>query len=1401
MGKRSHVIVATLVLLSVATCGGPLTARQQLTTGESVQESRSSSVTLTATSDSSETESEAAVELASEGSFEFDYSVSVGGSGPSTFNTLFVDAEILSDTALVSVAVSDWWADSVAANETGPASPMFFPALCEIPSVGIEPNCTNPCDFLEGGECGPPPVPCIDAECPLPPIPCLDEPCPDECSLPGADVLPTCGGDPCQLFPDGDCSPPNECDIPGTDLLPTCGGDPCQLFPDGDCSPPEPCDIHDVPGLCSEIPEPCTLPFLEDVPPCSPFPNECDTPLGAFLEDCGGELPNPCFGVIADLVPQCGGDPDGFVFGLVCQDAGTLPGVDGECQVSPSELQPFVNTTCSLAQTAPGVGPACSFAPNEVLDAVCTVADADESGNCGPPTDECYYLSEVPVLCPVTICSGGIGVQPHCVPPCNDGELGYGDACFTLPICVPAQPEDICVPPDPDTLIPALCQTPSLGVEPTCLPPCEPGEVGWSDACVELPICIPGQPDDICVPPDGTLVERCEDPATGVEPACLPPCEPGQVGYGEACVDEALCVPTQPDEICAPTLTEILSMVCDDDSLGVEPDCVPACEPGALGYGDACVSKCPPGSFGVVVNGEPTCEVPPLCESPDIGVDDAACLTVCTSGWGFELNGDGVCLQTCPGGMGFEAAACIVPCPAPGLGVMMDEVPGCVTPCAGNQIGVVAADVSVCNYVCPPGEVGVGFAACIDFDSGCVSNQNVVILANATGEVDESDRPPVLCVETVLTCASPMVGADAQTAQENASNAAQSCVDSVAGCMGGLALWALAPDDWLTVSPDVEGAADDCATALQECVPTEDQVNDRNVTRLVGCVMPYTPCAESPLLADFNNDTSDNIVCPREPEEPGTSPAGVGPPPLADPAFLVGPGGLGCYTSQLAAYYQAVLGTHLEGDADAGFSPGAPDPGRGSCWADPFNVTLGWTDAEASEERFYTVYLDTSSPPQQPECEGVNDTKCPVRHDLLLGHTYYWQVGLVDGLTVTRGPVWTFSTDVCNEENWCPDAFTQSLLLSSTFSGAQQSLPEEPTTPPALVPMDLASEEDPSFAAWNALNEGESTQCVVGPTNRACTVILLHGVAMGIGHPTDVGGPMDNGMGGWNDLASLLTDRGYNVVKLGYYGADCDVTASAADYGNHDGPFASGHTWAGTTVTGCNGNQLAHSLNADIRHLALHVAEYIYQTYSDEGVYVDVVAHSMGGLVLRSALQAVNEEFPDFPPELLIDDVITAGTPHLGTRWACLSWLTRDLFPYDAKQPEQMCASRFNGLLNWINDNTAPQYQGGVDWSYVGSTGHELFGLWVGAQNGDGIVPEWSSTGMPGLGHQYLYRNPAYFHFPREPHDAYYQDRGLAQDAHVEWGHGAEGDGRAYETATGFRFGMLADLAIRRPDR
>ncbi len=69
--------------------------------------------------------------------------------------------------------------------------------------------------------------------------------------------------------------------------------------------------------------------------------------------------------------------------------------------------------------------------------------------------------------------------------------------------------------------------------------------------------------------------------------------------------------------------------------------------------------------------------------------------------------------------------------------------------------------------------------------------------------------------------------------------------------------------------------------------------------------------------------------------------------------------------------------------------------------------------------------------------------------------------------------------------------------------------------------------------------------------------------------------------------------------------------------------------------------------NEDIRHIACEFSWYIWDYYSSQGQPVDIVAHSMGGLITRWMLYATPFD-PDFPPYILVQNVVTMATPHGG---------------------------------------------------------------------------------------------------------------------------------------------------------
>jgi pimeloyl-ACP methyl ester carboxylesterase len=109
-----------------------------------------------------------------------------------------------------------------------------------------------------------------------------------------------------------------------------------------------------------------------------------------------------------------------------------------------------------------------------------------------------------------------------------------------------------------------------------------------------------------------------------------------------------------------------------------------------------------------------------------------------------------------------------------------------------------------------------------------------------------------------------------------------------------------------------------------------------------------------------------------------------------------------------------------------------------------------------------------------------------------------------------------------------------------------------------------------------------------------------------------------------------------------------------------------------------------------VRELGRLLAWEVYRRDGAAGRSVDLVGHSMGGLVIRAALTGVAGHEPDFPPLLRVRAAVTLATPHAGTNWAQVCRLVwhqcRDMVP---RSP----------LLRWLAD--APQGTGGTGWTLV----------------------------------------------------------------------------------------------------
>lgn len=71
------------------------------------------------------------------------------------------------------------------------------------------------------------------------------------------------------------------------------------------------------------------------------------------------------------------------------------------------------------------------------------------------------------------------------------------------------------------------------------------------------------------------------------------------------------------------------------------------------------------------------------------------------------------------------------------------------------------------------------------------------------------------------------------------------------------------------------------------------------------------------------------------------------------------------------------------------------------------------------------------------------------------------------------------------------------------------------------------------------------------------------------------------------------------------------------------------------------------TINEDIRHVACELAWFIWFDASWRGWTVNIVAHSTGGIITQWAL-ATTPHDPNFPPYLLVQNVVTMGTPFGG---------------------------------------------------------------------------------------------------------------------------------------------------------
>jgi triacylglycerol esterase/lipase EstA (alpha/beta hydrolase family) len=180
----------------------------------------------------------------------------------------------------------------------------------------------------------------------------------------------------------------------------------------------------------------------------------------------------------------------------------------------------------------------------------------------------------------------------------------------------------------------------------------------------------------------------------------------------------------------------------------------------------------------------------------------------------------------------------------------------------------------------------------------------------------------------------------------------------------------------------------------------------------------------------------------------------------------------------------------------------------------------------------------------------------------------------------------------------------------------------------------------------------------------------------------------------WSVMETALTQQGFAGPKItiGYYKDDshCDVTTSPH----------------GTIQT-------------HIRDLSKDLAWYIYDNFSSHETSIDLVAHSMGSLMIRYALYRTAVRDPDFPPYLLVTHAATMAGPFTG--YSLLAESCHANF-MNTQCNEMFPRSSFIKELR-KSEALVPEGRDGTSWSNIGSNADFV-------DRSDGFVGSKSSTSM-----------------------------------------------------------------------
>jgi len=209
--------------------------------------------------------------------------------------------------------------------------------------------------------------------------------------------------------------------------------------------------------------------------------------------------------------------------------------------------------------------------------------------------------------------------------------------------------------------------------------------------------------------------------------------------------------------------------------------------------------------------------------------------------------------------------------------------------------------------------------------------------------------------------------------------------------------------------------------------------------------------------------------------------------------------------------------------------------------------------------------------------------------------------------------------------------------------------------------------------------------------DRSRPVVLVHGW---------------NAFGGGSDCESTfgplkrsLRSAGFTgpMVTIAYYDSDRNCDVDLRDWGN----ISNSTAWP---------------------DLSKALSKYLHATYTKKGATVDLVGHSMGGLIIRGAVYGSAKGQSGFSAPVKVEDAVTLAGAHDGAAWysnGCLWGQCSGLKPGSSE-------------IKWVQQDGNPQGPGGTDWTVIGSPADNVVPV---ASALKMSLPDARRVNVAGIGH------------------------------------------------------------------